>query len=67
MTHPEGRHDDEHRRPESIRQNRYERRRAKIREEIERNRRGEYTVPTWVLTLVLVLVVAGWLALVFLS
>ncbi|MDW5325887.1 MULTISPECIES: hypothetical protein [unclassified Plantactinospora] len=67
MTHPDGRDDDEHRRPETIRQNRIERRRAKIREEIERNRRGEYTVPTWVLTLALVLVVAGWLALVFLS
>ncbi|GAA3765531.1 hypothetical protein GCM10022225_59690 [Plantactinospora mayteni] len=67
MTHPDSRDDDEHRRPETIRQNRIERRRAKIREEIERNRRGEYTVPTWVLTLALVLVVAGWLALVFLS
>nr|WP_230394563.1 hypothetical protein [Plantactinospora alkalitolerans] len=50
-----------------MRQNRVERRRAKIREEIERNRRGEYKVPTWVLTVTLVLVVAGWLALVFLS
>ncbi|WP_422769460.1 hypothetical protein ACN28C_22215 [Plantactinospora sp. WMMC1484] len=68
MTHPTGPNDDdEHRRPDLIRQNRVERRRAKIREEIERNRRGEYTVPTWVLTLILVLVVAGWLALVFLS
>ncbi|MEQ4303485.1 hypothetical protein ABNF97_19220 [Plantactinospora sp. B6F1] len=67
MTHPERRDDDEHRHPETIRPNRIERRRAKIREEIERNRRGEYTVPTWVLTLALVLVVAGWLALVFLS
>ncbi|GIG87517.1 hypothetical protein [Plantactinospora endophytica] len=68
MTHPDGRNDDdEHRRPELIRQNRVERRRAKIREEIERNRRGEYSVPTWVLTLALVLVVGGWLALVFLS
>jgi hypothetical protein len=36
------------------------RRRRKIREEIERNRRGEYTVPTWVLALLLVAIVAGW-------
>ncbi|MEU4567868.1 hypothetical protein [Micromonospora sp. NPDC023956] len=43
-----------------------ERRRQKIRDEIERNRRGEYTVPTWVLTLALVAMVGGWLALVFL-
>lgn len=68
MTHPEsGRDEGEHHRPEQVRQNRVERRRTKIREEIERNRRGEYAVPTWVLTVVLVLVVAGWLALVFLS
>jgi len=67
MTHPEsGRDEGEHRRPEKVRQNRVERRREKIREEIARNRRGEYKVPTWVLTVVLVLVVAGWLALVFL-
>ncbi|MFF5173565.1 hypothetical protein ACFY3U_13095 [Micromonospora sp. NPDC000089] len=44
-----------------------ERRREKIRGEIERNRRGEYTVPTWVLTVALVAIVAGWLALIFLA
>lgn len=42
-----------------------ERRRRKIRDEIERNRRGEYTVPTWVLTLALVAMIVGWLALVY--
>ena len=31
-----------------------DRRREKIRAEIERNRRGEYTVPTWVLAVALV-------------
>lgn len=36
-----------------------ERRRQKIRAEIERNRRGEYTVPTWVLALALVAMVVG--------
>jgi hypothetical protein len=41
------------------------RRRRKIREEIERNRRGEYRVPTWVLAVLLVAIVAGWAALIF--
>jgi hypothetical protein len=54
-------------RPEDVRLNRLERRRQKIRDEIERNRRGEYRVPTWVLALALVLLIAGWLALVLLS
>ncbi|MEE6259934.1 hypothetical protein [Plantactinospora sonchi] len=67
MTDPQRGHEGEERRPEQVHLNRIERRRAKIREEIERNRRGEYRVPTWVLTVVLVVVVAGWLALVFLS
>ncbi|MFC8616233.1 hypothetical protein ACFT9M_07440 [Micromonospora purpureochromogenes] len=43
-----------------------ERRREKIRAEIERNRRGEYTVPTWVLAVALVVILGGWLALIFL-
>jgi hypothetical protein len=42
-------------------------RRERIRAEIERNRRGEYRVPTWVLAAVLVVVVAAWAALVVLS
>ncbi|CCH18507.1 hypothetical protein [Micromonospora lupini] len=49
------------------RQNWVERRREKIRAEIDRNRRGDYTVPTWVLAVALVLIVGGWLALIFLS
>jgi hypothetical protein len=40
------------------------RRREKIIAEIARNRRGEYTVPTWVLVVVLVVFVAAWAALV---
>jgi hypothetical protein len=35
------------------------RRREKVLAEIERNRRGEYRVPTWVLTAILVAFVAG--------
>ncbi|MCZ7374219.1 hypothetical protein [Micromonospora sp. WMMC250] len=49
------------------RQSWVERRREKIRAEIDRNRRGEYTVPTWVLALALALIVGGWLALIFLA
>ena len=54
--------------PESGRQRQTwaERRREKIRAEIERNRRGEYTVPTGVLALALALMVGAWLALIFL-
>lgn len=50
--------------PSSEKQSWAERRRQKIREEIERNRRGEYTVPTWVLALALALIVAAWVAVV---
>ncbi|NUT34236.1 MAG: hypothetical protein HOV79_14305 [Hamadaea sp.] len=38
---------------------RWERRKQKIRDEIERNNRGEYKVPTWVLTALLVAFVVG--------
>ncbi|MEV6969573.1 hypothetical protein AB0M47_31110 [Hamadaea sp. NPDC051192] len=40
-------------------QPRWERRKAKIRAEIERNRRGEYKVPTWVLLAALIAIVVG--------
>jgi hypothetical protein len=36
-----------------------QKRKRKVAEEIERNRRGEYRIPTWVLTVALVLVVAA--------
>ncbi|WFE40171.1 hypothetical protein [Micromonospora sp. WMMD998] len=44
-----------------------DRRREKIRAEIERNRRGDHRVPTWVLAAVLVLIVVGWLSFVYLA
>ncbi|HEX7746506.1 MAG TPA: hypothetical protein VF462_14740 [Micromonosporaceae bacterium] len=59
--------DGAERAPQQARVSRLERRRQKIVDEITRNRRGEYTVPTWVLLLALLLVVGGWLALVLLS
>jgi hypothetical protein len=38
---------------------RWERRLLKIREEVERNRRGEPQFPTWLLAVVLVVLVGG--------
>jgi hypothetical protein len=46
---------------------RINRRRDRIVAEIQRNRRGQYRIPTWVLTVALVALVAGWVLLVVLS
>jgi hypothetical protein len=43
----------------------YERRTTRIREEIARNRRGEYTVPTWVLAVALAAVIGLWVLVLF--
>jgi hypothetical protein len=43
------------------------RRRERIRAEIERNRRGEATIPTWVLAVALVVILGGWLILIIVS
>jgi hypothetical protein len=53
-------------RPADVR-GRVDRRRNNIVAEIERNRRGEYRVPTWVLALVLVAMVAAIAAFVILG
>ena len=50
--------------PGQARQSLFDRRRQRIVDQIERNRRGEYTVPTWVLTTLLALVIAGIAALI---
>ena len=47
-----------------VRQGWIQRRREKVVAEIERNRRGEYKVPTWVLGLALAVVVLAWAALI---
>lgn len=44
-----------------------EKRRNRIAAELERNRRGEYKVPTWVLAVILVVFVTGWVLLIVLS
>lgn len=41
-----------------------QKRREKVVAEIERNRRGEYRVPTWVLAVALATVVFGWAAII---
>jgi hypothetical protein len=43
-----------------------QRRRDKVAEEITRNRRGDYTVPTWVLVVILVAIVAAWATVIIL-
>jgi hypothetical protein len=42
-------------------------RREKIAAEIERNRRGEAAIPTWVLVALLVVILGAWATLVVLS
>lgn len=51
--------------PAPVRRGWLERRREKVVAEIQRNRRGEYRVPTWVLVVVLLAFLAGWAALIF--
>jgi hypothetical protein len=41
-----------------------DRRRERIVEEIQRNRRGDYRVPTWMLAALLAAIVTGWVTLV---
>jgi hypothetical protein len=50
--------------PQERRPSRLDRRREKIAGEIQRNRRGEYTVPTWVLAAALIVIVLGVAALI---
>jgi hypothetical protein len=50
--------------PQQARYSLMARRRQRIIDQIERNRRGEYTVPTWVLTVALALLIAGIAALI---
>jgi type VI protein secretion system component VasF len=38
-----------------------ERRRERLRAEVQRNRQGGHTVPTWVMALALVVMVGAWL------
>ncbi|GIH09638.1 hypothetical protein Rhe02_77050 [Rhizocola hellebori] len=53
--------------PHDVRANFMQRRRDKIVAEIQANRRGEYKVPTWVLTAILVAILAAFGALIYFS
>jgi hypothetical protein len=53
--------------PPQQRKSPLDRRRERIAGEIQRNRRGEYVVPTWVLAAALVAIVAAVAVLVILS
>jgi len=44
-----------------------QRRRQKIADEIARNRRGDYRVPTWVLAVALGVFLAAWIGLIVFS
>jgi hypothetical protein len=46
---------------------RVERKRERIRAEVSRNRAGGHKIPTWVLALIVVLFLLGWLYLVVTS
>jgi hypothetical protein len=46
------------------RKNRVERRRERIRAEIRRNREGGHKIPTWVLAVLVVVLIGGWIYLV---
>jgi len=67
MTDPMPPGDRRERTPDDVKSNFMQRRRNKIVEEIQRNRRGEYTVPTWVLAAILVAIVGGFVLLLVLS
>ncbi len=52
---------------EDITRGRLERKRDRIRDEIQRNRAGGHRVPTWVLAAILGLILLAWLILVLTS
>jgi flagellar motor component MotA len=52
---------------EDVMWRRVERKRERIRAEIERNRKGGHKIPTWVLAAVLGLILAGWIYLIITS
>ena len=67
MTTPEPGAEKRERTFEDVMWGRVERKRARIRAEIQRNREGGHRVPTWILAAVLGLLLAGWLYLVIAS
>ena len=52
---------------EDVLWSRVQRRRDRVRAEIQRNRAGGHRIPTWVLAAVLGLILLGWLSLIVTS
>ena len=52
---------------EDVMWGRVERKRERIRAEIQRNRAGGHKIPTWVMAAILGLLLAGWLYLIITS
>ncbi|WP_067501384.1 hypothetical protein [Actinoplanes sp. TFC3] len=50
---------------EDVMWGRVERRKARIRAQIDRDRQGGHRIPTWVMATVLGLILLGWLYLIF--
>lgn len=67
MTDPKPPEERRERTPDEVKSNFMQRRRDKIVEEIQRNRRGEYTVPTWVLAALLLAIVGGFILVLVLT
>jgi hypothetical protein len=65
VTYSPGRPDRRRRSIEDVIRARRDRRRARIRSDIARSRKGDHLVPTWVLAAVLSVLVLGWLYLIF--
>ena len=65
--HPQTPADKTERSLEDVMWGRVERKRDRIRAEIQRNRSGGHRVPTWVLVVALALILAGWLYLILTS
>ncbi|GAB1641102.1 hypothetical protein [Krasilnikovia sp. MM14-A1259] len=63
---PEGSDDDQRRERtvDDVLWSRVQRRRDRIRDEIQRNRAGGHRIPTWVLAALLGLLLLGWLYLI---
>jgi hypothetical protein len=53
--------------PEEVRWGRVERKRERIRAEIERNRAGDHRIPTWAMAAALGLILLAWLILLITS
>jgi hypothetical protein len=62
--HPDVPEEPERSEPE-VRMGRYARRRERVYRQIERDRAGDHKIPTWVLALILLLFLGGWLYLIF--